>query len=94
MPLQVFCRNCAQYRNEWCKLKVDSPDPDMVRNCQYYRGMTNADRIRAMTDEELAVFVEGSICPGGVCPLGNETDVSKPSCQKCWLDWLRQEAGG
>lgn len=60
MPLlQVYCRNCSQYRHEWCNLKVDSPDPDFARDCQYYRGKTNADRIRSMTDEELADFICG-----------------------------------
>lgn len=50
---------------------------------------TNADRIRAMTDEELAEFLNDvnmclcsfamgkSPCDGENCP--------------CWLDWLKQE---
>lgn len=48
---------------------------------------SNADRIRAMTDEELAEFLYRYAdyrCPeGGECGNG---------CQKCWLEWLRQEA--
>ena len=36
---------------------VDSPDPEKARDCNYFREMTNADRIRAMTDEELADFL-------------------------------------
>lgn len=82
MPLQVYCRNCAQYRHEWCKRKADSPDPDLLRDCQYYRGITNADCIRAMSDEELAEFIE-SIAPakGWSWFLQNGT----------WLDWLKKE---
>lgn len=91
MPLQVFCRNCAQYRNEWCKLKVDSPDPDMVRDCQYYRGMTNADRIRSMTDEDLAEYhAENCGCALGESLFcGNRMETI--GCVRCWLDWLKQE---
>ena len=53
----IKCRNCFFYRNEWCEKIVDSPDPEEVRDCNYFRDMTNADRIRAMSDEELADFL-------------------------------------
>ena len=53
----IKCRNCFFYRNEWCEKIVDSPDPEEVRDCNYFREMTNADRIRSMTDEELAEFL-------------------------------------
>ena len=36
---------------------IDSPDPDMQRDCQHFWEKTNADRIRAMSDEELAEFL-------------------------------------
>ena len=50
----IKCRNCFFYRNEWCEKIVDSPDPEKARGCNYFREMTNADRIRAMSDKELA----------------------------------------
>ena len=53
----IKCRNCFFYRNEWCKKIVDSPDPEEARDCNYFRDMTNADRIRAMSDEELEEFL-------------------------------------
>ena len=53
----IKCRSCFFYRNEWCEKIVDSPDPEEVRDCAYFREMTNADRIRAMSDEELADFL-------------------------------------
>ena len=49
--------------------------------------MTNADRIRAMSDEELAVFLS-RMCPEDdnfYCRL-------EESCQGCWRKWLRKEA--
>lgn len=45
--------------------------------------ITNADRIRAMTDEELAEYLDG------VCHDLWEMFVKDP--QKMWLEWLRQE---
>ena len=53
----IKCRNCFFYRNEWCEKIVDSPDPEKARDCNYFREMTNADRIRAMNDEELEEFL-------------------------------------
>ena len=53
----IKCRSCFFYRNEWCEKIVDSPDPEEARDCAYFREMTNADKIRSMTDEELAEFL-------------------------------------
>lgn len=50
--------------------------------------MSNADRIRAMTDEELARFIMGETvdyCHIGLC-LDGET------CVGCMLKWLQQPA--
>lgn len=55
--------------------------------------MTNADRIRAMTDEELAVSI--------MCPAEYDLDFNKErrcngemnrNCCKCTLNWLQSEA--
>lgn len=50
--------------------------------------MTNADRIRSMTDEELAALFKDHFCP---MLIGADMDCQN-SCEKCWLDWLKQEA--
>ena len=56
--------------------------------------MTNADKIRAMTDEELAEFLHGisKNCLDGVCL----TDCPLLHCcahDQWWMtDWLKQEA--
>ena len=55
---------------------------------------TNADKIRAMSDEELAKAVYMG-CPEGKsisCCIGVlMREPSSEECQKCWLDWLKQE---
>ena len=79
----IKCRNCFFYRNEWCEKIVDSPDPEEARDCNYFREMNNADRIRAMTDEELADFL-------------NQWGTSTRAWQKDpgeTLYWLQQTAG-
>lgn len=51
---------------------------------------TNADRIRAMSDIELAKWVcsvHGS-CPQ-FCPM--QSDCDGEDCDGEWLDWLKQE---
>ena len=53
MPKNVVCKKCNNLVNDWCEKMIDSPDPDMQRDCQHFREKTNADRIRSMTDDEL-----------------------------------------
>ena len=45
--------------------------------------ITNGDRIRSMTDEELADWVWGAETAGRAYG---------PRGKKAWLDWLKQEA--
>ena len=54
MPKNVVCKKCNNLVNDWCEKVTDSPDPDMQRDCQHFCEKTNAQKIRAMSDEELA----------------------------------------
>ena len=49
--------------------------------------MTNADRIRAMSDEELAAELGIKQCPDKDRWQGCSGD-----CEACWLEWLREPA--
>ena len=51
---------------------------------------TNADRIRAMSDEELADMFEESQLKT-VKAYGNDHLLLKGELKKYWLDWLKQE---
>ena len=64
------CKNCANMDNEYC-FACD--------NGNQFKPLTNADRIRNMSDEEFSHFLFGIQC----------APASKP---KEWLDWLQQEA--
>ena len=53
---------------------------------------TNADRIRSMTDEELADWL-GVYCNGQTAQeVGKPCVSGMGSCEECWLEWLKQEA--
>lgn len=56
---------------------------------------TNADRIRAMTDEELADAFRLEGCPKGKAISDCSCDLMREpypnECKKCWLEWLKQE---
>ena len=93
MAKNVVCKKCNNLVNDWCEKVIDSPDPDMQRDCQYFCEKTNADRIRAMSDEELADFIDR-------CEM-NDIDYAKTfcdlcngqyECDQCRLDWLKQPA--
>ena len=53
MAKNVVCKKCNNLVNDWCEKVIDSPDPDMQRDCQYFCEKTNAQKIRSMTDDEL-----------------------------------------
>lgn len=71
----------------------------MNKGCRAYeerKPMTNADRIRAMSDEELAEMLSRSgkyfCCDTTKCDPRSERCDYGDECYDCWLDWLRQEA--
>jgi hypothetical protein len=51
--------------------------------------ITNADRIRAMSDEELATKLYLFAC---VHALDSEVKCKDNGCKNCWLDWLKSPA--
>lgn len=80
--------------NSTCNCQHNSNSRDNEPCCRCDRRMTNADRIKNMSDEELA---ESGLCPHMVnWKKGNyDTCVhpnDKDACKKCMLDWLQSEA--
>ena len=54
--------------------------------------MTNGDKIRAMTDDELVEFaMDKCECPTKECPKDNEHNWNC-TCRNCWASWLEEEA--
>ena len=87
----IKCRGCFFYRNEWCEKIVDSPDPEEARDCNYFREMTNADRIRSMTDEELAEFIKHIKVRAAFCKAVKDNDAFEALCSAEWLQQPTEE---
>ena len=49
--------------------------------------MTNSDRIRSMTDEELA----GWLATNDTCPSTEQERNCNNRCGECWLEWIKKE---
>lgn len=55
--------------------------------------MTNADRIRSLSDEELAEWLGNMIYPECVCcPADDQGWCS--DCESKWIAWLKEEVEG
>ncbi len=89
-------RSCTQEGEcDRCLDGKDSVDATAFAYAEKKKPMTNADRIRSKSDEELAaLFEEYGDCPPRYCPHdGKGTKITRIDCRECWIDWLRQEAG-
>ena len=56
------------------------------KKCECMIPISNAERIRSMTDEELAKFLDDSNSQGCVCP----TKDCEATCTQCIVNWLKQ----
>ena len=86
------CSNC-HLRKETAKafdLHWHGEDDCPYEKCPIPTPKTNADRIRAMTDEELAEFMNNGC--DAIAPSENCTKAFY-ECKQCWIDWLRRECG-
>ena len=73
-----------------CKVKEYNaicPLSNMATPITKYQ-MTNADRIRAMSDEELVVLIRCGIC----AYIRNEERCNFGDCLDCIREWLKQPA--
>ena len=75
--------------------KVDECD---YKDCPYrMEPMTNADRIRSMSDEELAAKISSRcisdiVCGGNCKAFATLDKTSQQQCVEIVLDWLQQTA--
>ena len=85
---------------KWCYVTNDCPDIECERSCDEYECMTNADRIRNMSDKELAILLQATECAShGWCDecqtlKGNPCNGLKDESNalvKEKLDWLREK---
>ena len=83
--------NCAECSRRW----VCDIDPNECDEFSDPLPLTNADRIRAMSDEEIAKIFTSAVADG--CPPKTDWDCAKDeygwdACDACWCKWLKQPA--
>ena len=89
MAKNVVCKKCNNLVNGWCEKVIDSPDTDMQRDCRYFCEKTNADRIRAMTDDELNDLLHEIYNAGAEDAVAYEWGQRTNSFE--WtMDWLQK----
>lgn len=88
MKCGVQNTTCMMRSGDYCLENLISDVP----HCPNRIPITNADRIRAMPDEKLAVTL---MCPNemGMADIPCDHSDGK-NCCRCLLDWLRQPAEG
>lgn len=87
----ISCAKCAQSEN--C-IRTSGMVEILDVGCKYgtYKPRTEGDRVRAMTDEELAELLCDHSC--FLCPIAQDCEgrmeVGRDACKKRWLNWLRE----
>ena len=83
----TVCINEHYQQEQWGSPSTTNKSESVVKKPQ-----TNADRIRAMSDEELAKSIARiAMCVD--CKIKNPTcTLPISNCEKSWLEWLKQEA--
>ena len=89
--MKYQCLACKAADN--CELSWKDPTEEYM-NCTEFKAppRTNADRIRNMTDEEIADF----LCDIGECDRRCPAKIgdcifSDSTCRIAWLEWLKEE---
>jgi hypothetical protein len=93
-----FCDKCTHcFQEDMCSaynLGMSYAYCPQVIDCNKFESKikTNADRIRAMSDEDLAEFLsdDDRACP----PKWHNCRKHISECGGCWLEWLKQPAEG
>lgn len=104
----MSCKNCiydvlrmdsmdgAQFH--WCKKYYDCYDYNRADECEAYFPKTNADKIRNMTDEELADFIQrvqiGDFSNLDYGKTFCDMCDGQYECDDCLKLWLKQPAEG
>lgn len=91
MEIDLYCKTCRNAKNH------KQQDNEICWSCvamggagNYKESKTNADRIRAKTEEELALFIE-KCTKGFIEPTRCDGNCLREDCYDCWLDWLKEE---
>lgn len=97
--LKYYLDLATKEKAHTCNCQHDSNSRENEPCCRCDSRQTNAERIRNMSDEELAsVLFSGCIDSMDFeeCPYASESELDnnkiRKICKKCTLDWLQSEA--
>ena len=93
----------AVHNCKYCKAECGFCGENRKSDCRGYIPMTNADKVRALSDEHLANYLlqfSDVDCMIGFCRnlpkcealLDTEDGIPLSMCEKCLLAWLKQPA--
>ena len=86
------------YKKSGAKEHLSTMDKDYHLVREFVKGQrkqSNGDRIRGMTDDELAEFLENIVRDAATNLFDCEDYIEKygcTDCDKCYLEWLKQPA--
>lgn len=89
--IDSICNDCAKRTR--CDMAEIGRSPLAISTCYCYEkgNPSNADRIRAMSDEELAEFMCHNVSNGTVnCAFCSAEEFCRMG-HNGWLEWLKQE---
>ena len=84
MSGKTICTTCLRLKQGYCDGEKE------LTACPSYKRMTNADCIRAYTDEQIAEMLSHFPCPASDHGC-HDCLKHMGDCKACWLDWLKQE---
>ena len=87
----IQCKNCGQLRYGWCKPRIDSPDPELVRDCSDFKQKTNMDIIQHSYIDDLALFIRDNVHCKICQTVGGNYPCTPFECAKKVTQWLLQE---
>lgn len=93
--LKYYLDLATEEKAHTCNCQRNSNSRDNEPCCRCDSRQTNADRIRNMSDEELAEFLD-IVGEDGIssqyADVPCDCCCEKTECSKCWKDWLQSEA--
>lgn len=92
--LKYYLDLATKEKEHTCNCQHNSNSRDSEPCCRCDSRQTNADRIRNMSDEELAEFLD-IVGEDGIssqyADVPCDCCCEKTECSKCWKEWLQSE---
>lgn len=82
MAKDVVCKKCKNLVNGWCEKIIDSPDPDIARDCRHFEELADS-RMKDVVICHRCAYAEECEC---------DEYVTNEKCKEGIVEWLKQPA--